>query len=243
MSVPTQMDLLTSGNLNELASNRSNNMARPASRNYFPRELLNRTTPANLFSEYTIELGKTVNFVTFSHFDNATDILACGTQERVYIFRILFLSENDDPNEELTFDYQFVRDYITGSKATSIAFSPKSDFSQSQNNLLNFAIAGDDFCILTLKQVVSDESSQENTDPQLINGHTDYINDMAFEPISGDSLASTSDDCTCCVWSLGELNKFGTLEMKIQLTSPGVNVKWHISEPNKVRPYFASTMC
>ena len=146
----------------------------------------------------------------------------------------MLLDESDDPGEELKFDYQFVHDYITGSKATSIEFSPKTNFSQLQDNFLNFAVAGDDFCILILKQsFIENDSSEDNSEQQYISGHTDYINDMAFEPITGDCLASVSDDCTCCIWSLDD-NQKNNLEMKILLTSPGINVKWHTSEPNKV---------
>src|SRR5699024_5791172 len=141
-------------------------------------------------TEYVIDLGNsisnssTVNFVAFSPFDQSFDILACGTQDRVYAFRVMLINDNDDANEELKFDYHLMYDYMTGSKATSIAFSPKTDFSQLKDNLLNFAVAGDDFCILILKQLfVDNKALEENSEQQCISGHTDYINDMAFEPI------------------------------------------------------------
>lgn len=229
--------MLAFGNQNDFAgSSQSSNLTKPSDKNYFSRNIFQPPTLANLYNEYTIELDKTINFVEFSHLDNSTDILACGTQEHVYIFRILFLNEKEDLNEELRFNYQFVRDYIIGSKANSIAFSPKTDFSLAHNHIIDFAIAGDDFCILTLNQTVNDDSTLENCNQQLIRGHTDYINSMAFEPNSGDLLASASDDCTCCVWSLinQENSENPNLEMKIQLSSPGISVKWHVSEPNKV---------
>jgi len=215
-------------------------MLRPSSRSFFP---LARQT-VSLFSEYKIDLDKTINFVTFSPFDNSFDILACATQDRVYIFRVLFLSDNDpDLNEELRFDYKLLHDYIIGSKATSIAFSPSTDFSQPQNNVLSFAIAGDDFGILTVKHIFSDDDTAESdSENDFFNGHTDYINDMAFEPNSSDLLASTSDDCTCCVWSLASDKQKTNPEIKFQLTSPGMNVKWHTSEFNKVYILLLSLM-
>ena len=60
--------------------------------------------------------------------------------------------------------------------------------------------------------------------------HSDFINDIAFEPLTGELLASVSDDCTCCLWSAND----GSLKAKWRLTSAGMSVKWHPIEPTKL---------
>lgn len=188
---------------------------------------------AKIYDEFKIEFEKPVNFVVFGTFDNCYDILACSVQERVLIYRILLLDQYND--EELKFDYQLIHDYILGSKCTCITFSPNTDFSQISQGFLSLAIAGEDFGISILNQLFSDKDSPNQHTKQFhIHGHSDFINDLAFEPISGNYLASASDDCTCCVWPLTDDNEIVHMDMKIILSSPGINVKWHKSEPNKV---------
>ena len=213
------------------------------------------TSTVQLFDEVTVNMSKNVNFVQFSPFDSSFDILAAGTLDSISVFRICFVNEcnrqemganEQSPNqEELKFSFQFIHDYIIGSSSNSIAFSPKTNFMSmtpngNQRHLLCFAIAADDdYGIRILSQQFRHDSNNlpieddKQTNHQFIIGHTDYINDMSFEPETGNLLASTSDDCTCCVWSIDDSDK-NKLDMKILLSSPGMNVKWHPSEPNKL---------
>lgn len=233
------MDLLNTSNRHDLS------MSRPGlNQSYYNgnnlslhRSTANHQKP--IFSEFSISLGKTVNFVSFSPFDNSCDILAAGTKDRVAVFR-LAPDEAVQQTAESKVDYHFILDYITGSKANTIAFSPKTDFSHGPEKLLSFAVAGDDFCILVISQLFTENSNltldEQNSEQQYISGHNDYINDMAFEPLTGQALASTSDDCTCCIWSLPGVADAQKNEpdRKLLLTSPGISVKWHTAEPNKV---------
>lgn len=213
--------------------NRSSQLPMLTGKHYIKDQSL---SAVKLFDEYKIsnDFKKPVNFVVFSPFENSYDILACSTQERVYIFRILLSTDNDGDDSELNFDYECIYDYLIGSKCTCITFSPKTDFSQLKNNFLSLAVACEDFAILLLNHTFNGvESSEEYVQQQYIIGHSDFVNDFAFEPTFGNSLASTSDDCTCCVWSLAN-NGQKNIDMKIILSSPGINVKWHKSEPHKV---------
>ena len=65
---------------------------------------------------------------------------------------------------------------------------------------------------------------------QLLEGHSDYVNSVCFEPEQGDQLASVSDDHTCRVWQID-----GTEQVRLPLGAPGMSVCWHIEEPSKVR--------
>lgn len=188
---------------------------------------------SNFYSEFKIDLEqateKTVNCVCFCPFENAPDILACCAQERILIYKIMLTQKSD----KVEFDYQFIYDYICGTKCTTIALGPKTNFSISQKSFLNLAAATDDFCILVLNQVIGDNYSNEVADQQFFSGHINHINDMAFEPINGDYLASTGDDCACIIRSISGADQ-KNLSTKIMLSSPGVSVKWHKTEPNKV---------
>lgn len=59
-------------------------------------------------------------------------------------------------------------------------------------------------------------------------GHTDFINSLAYNPQSGDTLASTGDDLTCRLWVGDELGA------NFQLGAPGMSVCIHEAEPGKV---------
>lgn len=196
------------------------------------------------YEEFQIDLKQatenTINSVKFCPFDGATDILACCVRERIFIYQISLSSTNNNDNKQgagTEFDYKFIYDYICGSKCSSIAFGPRTNFSaQSQQGFLSLAVATDDFCILLLNQSIQydDHPSTNNAEQQFFTGHINHINDMAFEPISGEQLASTGDDCTCIIRSLREPSD-GKNITKLMLSSPGVSIKWHNTEPNKVR--------
>ncbi|KAH7643543.1 nuclear pore complex protein Nup37 [Dermatophagoides farinae] len=208
---------------------------------------MNNNKIQNFYEEFHIDLKqateKTINSVQFCPFDGATDILACCVRERIFIYRISLIqtiSGNDDKSGDGTeFDYQFIYNYICGSKCSSLVFGPKTDFSQqAQHGFLSLAIATEDFGILLLNQTIQydDDSQNNDAEQQFFAGHINHINDMAFEPISGEQLASTGDDCLCIIRSLrNEQSMDGkNVAAKIMLSSPGVSVKWHRTEPNKL---------
>lgn len=63
----------------------------------------------------------------------------------------------------------------------------------------------------------------------MVDGHTDYINDVTFDPDKGDYVASVSDDHTCRVWSIE-----GVQKACFPLGAPGMAVKWHAEDSHKV---------
>ena len=60
------------------------------------------------------------------------------------------------------------------------------------------------------------------------------MNSVAFEPSSGDKLASASDDHTCLIWNV----ESGEILNTITLLYAGVNACWNIAEPGRVNICF-----
>lgn len=65
---------------------------------------------------------------------------------------------------------------------------------------------------------------------QSLEGHTDYINCISYEP-EGEILASVSDDHTCKLWMIKEDQKCAAT---FYLNSPGMSACWHSEEPCKL---------
>lgn len=72
----------------------------------------------------------------------------------------------------------------------------------------------------------------ESVDNQIVGEHKDYVNAVASHPVTGASVASVSDDHTCCIWSVD--GNSGDDTVSFPLTSPGMAVCWHPQAPSKV---------
>ena len=64
---------------------------------------------------------------------------------------------------------------------------------------------------------------------QILEGHTDFINSLTFDPDTGDQLASVGDDNWCRIWG-----RDGDQQLSFPLSAPGMTVCWHRDEPFKV---------
>ncbi|UXI16092.1 BUD31 protein [Sarcoptes scabiei] len=190
---------------------------------------------ANFFTETKIDLKQSfdvpINVVCFSPFDESYDILACCCKERIYVYRII-INEKTSIDKNVV-NYEFISDYICGSPCVSLCFGPKTSFQNPTEQCLNLSAATEDFSILVLTQKLFKFRSADDSEQQFFVGHINHINDMAFEPINGDYLASTGDDCMCIIRSLKE-NNCNKSDTRIMLSSPGMTLKWHKNEPNKL---------
>ncbi|PVD28992.1 hypothetical protein C0Q70_11589 [Pomacea canaliculata] len=65
---------------------------------------------------------------------------------------------------------------------------------------------------------------------QVLQGHTDFVNAVTFDPSEGQRVASTGDDLTCRVWNVEAQEE----EIVFRLTAPGMAVAWHSDEPLKL---------
>jgi len=77
------------------------------------------------------------------------------------------------------------------------------------------------------------EYKNEKAQTKALYQHTDFVNDCAVNLTSFDKfLASVSDDQTCIIWKQGNENqpKERSYYWKIELTSPGIAVQWHVRD-------------
>lgn len=111
------------------------------------------------------------------------------------------------------------------SRCHAIAFSPETS-TVSLPKSVKFCTADADFTIRIYRTDLIDTDTV-----QYIRGHTSYINDIAWEPITGKYLASVSDDHTCRIAS--QKDDF-ECQMIFRFKSPGVTVRWHSSDPDKL---------
>ena len=56
------------------------------------------------------------------------------------------------------------------------------------------------------------------------------MNDVAFDPVDGDLLASVSDDLTCRLWKAEDAKQVAIFP----LAAPGMRVQWNHQDPLKV---------
>lgn len=91
---------------------------------------------------------------------------------------------------------------------------------------VKFCTAGADFLIRVYRTNLAD-----NDTVQCLNGHTSYVNDLAWEPNSGKYLASVSDDHSCQIRN--QKDEF-EIQMIFRLKSPGMIVRWHPNDTEKL---------
>ncbi|XP_023216386.1 nucleoporin Nup37-like [Centruroides sculpturatus] len=170
---------------------------------------------------YVLNIHDVVTAIEFSPFGWVSSLLAVGTSTNVIIISCKF-PEDDALVEDL--EYKYIREFHHGCFVNCIAWSPQTTLTQIPH-VLRFATVGGD------KKIRFFHSDVKNEDTiQILEGHTDYINYISFEPQNGEEFASVSDDHTCRIWSVN-----GTLKFTFLLTSPGVFVSWHPDElPGKL---------
>ncbi|XP_036184859.1 nucleoporin Nup37-like [Myotis myotis] len=70
---------------------------------------------------------------------------------------------------------------------------------------------------------------QDKNEYKVLEGHSDFINGLVFDPKEGQGIASVSDDHTCRIWNLD-----GVQTSHFALNSPGMSVCWHPEESFKL---------
>ncbi|XP_060565342.1 nucleoporin Nup37-like [Ruditapes philippinarum] len=177
-----------------------------------------------------IESGKNPDFeiptedityvVEFCNTETSSHLLAAGTDSKVSVYLCKFKEEDDDVED---FDYERLAEFQNGCRATAIAWSPETTIT-SLPKVLRFAVAGSDRRIRVFTTDLKGNDSVE-----ILEGHTDFVNSVTFDPDTGDQLASVGDDRWCQIW-----DRDGNKQLKFPLGAPGMSVCWHREEPMKV---------
>lgn len=108
-------------------------------------------------------------------------------------------------------------------RCTALGLSPDTSLALLPHKAI-FATGDTDYKIR-----VFESDLQDNNVCRVINAHNGYINDLTFDT-ENCHFASASDDNTVKVWCTEELK----LKCLFNLTSPGMVVSWHRSDPGKL---------
>lgn len=127
-------------------------------------------------------------------------------------------------NEDFTWERLRELDTKEDTRSHAIALAPDSSLSVLPKSV-KFCTAGADFVVRIYRTNLCD-----NDTVQIVNRHTSYVNDVAWEP-SGRYLASVSDDHSCQIRSQHDDFKS---EVVFRLKSPGIVVRWHPDGGEKV---------
>ena len=177
------------------------------------------------YAQHSVVSPDVVNAVSLTSDKSGHHLLVFESNSKVFVIKLFLTNDRFDSS----FDSELIHDFIIGVKCSSISLSPETDLNAIKP-CLKLAVATHHLDIRILQSDLS--CGEPVVDVAYLRHHSDFINDIAFEPIDGQTLASVSDDCSCCLWSITENG--AQLAAQLTLTSAGVSVKWHKSDPNKV---------
>ncbi|KAJ8261999.1 hypothetical protein GJAV_G00160950 [Gymnothorax javanicus] len=146
----------------------------------------------------------------------SASLLAYGGNQHVVVGACRFQEEDTEVDGV---EFTILRVFDHGLRVDALAWSPETQLDQLPQ-VIRFCTAGAD---RNLRLLTSD--LQDTHEMKLMEGHTDYVNHLVFEPSEGKQVASVSDDHTCRLWDLD-----GNLTATFPLRSPGMSVCWHPEE-------------
>ncbi|XP_032700161.1 nucleoporin Nup37 isoform X1 [Lontra canadensis] len=119
--------------------------------------------------------------------------------------------------------YKTLRTFQHGVRVDGIAWSPETRL-DSLPPVIKFCTSAAD---MKIRLFTSD--LQDKNEYKVLEGHSDFINGLVFDPKEGQEIASVSDDHTCRIWNLE-----GMQTAHFVLHSPGMSVCWHPEETFKL---------
>ncbi|TRY63874.1 hypothetical protein TCAL_00880 [Tigriopus californicus] len=146
-------------------------------------------------------------------------LLALGLRTRVVILHVRESEPKAEGPTAPTLTWHLVREINHDGRIQSLAWSPMSSM---LDNRLMLATGHKEVRILSLAE--GDEEVRS------LMGHADYVNTIAFQPESGEQIASGSDDGTLIMWNTltGQRNHLFTM------ASPVMAVVWNKAEMSKI---------
>uniref|UniRef100_A0A8C6EWD6 Nucleoporin Nup37 n=1 Tax=Marmota marmota marmota TaxID=9994 RepID=A0A8C6EWD6_MARMA len=174
---------------------------------------------------YTVDCDDYVHVVEFNPFDSGDsgNLIAYGGNNYVVIGTCTFQEEEADIEG---IQYKTLRTFHHGIRVDGIAWSPETRL-DSLPTVIKFCTSAID---MKIRLFTSD--LQDKNEYKVLEGHSDFINGLAFDPKEGREIASVSDDHTCRIWDLE-----GAQTAHFVLHSPGMSVCWHPEENFKVIIY------
>ncbi|KAH7933273.1 hypothetical protein HPB49_011063 [Dermacentor silvarum] len=167
----------------------------------------------------TLSVKGTIKAVAFCPCKWNSSLLAVGSGSSVTVFNVKL---PDEDQELKTVDASVLRKFDHDAHIQCIAWSPNMSL-VLQPVWIRFATASLD------NDVRLFYSDLKEDEVKILSGHQGPVNAVAFEPQSGEALASVGDDNTCRIWGLD-----GTQQARIALRSAGTAVVWHPDELGKL---------
>ncbi|XP_021543242.1 nucleoporin Nup37 isoform X1 [Neomonachus schauinslandi] len=171
---------------------------------------------------YTVDCEDYVHVVEFNPFDSGDsgNLIAYGGGNYVVVGMCTFQEEEADIEG---IQYKTLRTFQHGVRVDGIAWSPETRL-DSLPPVIKFCTSAAD---MKIRLFTSD--LQDKNEYKVLEGHSDFINGLVFDPKEGQEIASVSDDHTCRIWNLE-----GIQTAHFVLHSPGMSVCWHPEETFKL---------
>uniref|UniRef100_A0A8B9W0G3 Nucleoporin Nup37 n=1 Tax=Bos mutus grunniens TaxID=30521 RepID=A0A8B9W0G3_BOSMU len=171
---------------------------------------------------YTVDCEDYVHVVEFNPFESGDsgNLIAYGGNNFVFVGTCTFQEEEADVEG---IQYKTLRTFHHGVRVDGIAWSPETRL-DSLPPVIKFCTSAAD---MKIRLFTSD--LQDKNEYKVLEGHSDFINGLVFDPREGQEIASVSDDHTCRIWNLE-----GIQTAHFVLHSPGMSVCWHPEETFKL---------
>lgn len=185
----------------------------------------------------SIPLGEKV-YVTEIYHDHSSDLIAVGLKSSVIIYQVFIdVDETSQPrfqlvqavsitlqfvniiNETLQINHDSIVHCLSWSPQTTLALAPRC---------VKFATGSSDYCV---RLFTTDLGQNESL--QILKGHKDYVNTIAFHPQpDAGQLISGSDDHTVMLWQFDGKTVSKNIHT-FTFEHPVMTVVWHPDEVSK----------
>lgn len=133
----------------------------------------------------------------------------------------------EDSDTELL-QYEKLKELRYDTRCHAIAFAPETNLLTLPKAVV-FCAVGADFRLRIYRSDLCEADTLQCLDNH--DAHSDYVNDVAWEPNSGKYLASVSDDHSCKIRSAADNYSTHTV---FRFKSAAMSVRWHRDDADKL---------